>query len=401
VSVNPIDLLVVGAVIIFAWSGWRQGFVAALASFVGFIGGGLLGAFLAPLVLRQFGLGGASGLAATVALVLTLAVIGQIGSSYLGRELRDRITWEPAKALDNVGGAILNVLALAVIGWILASTAIAVPGSPVAEQVRESKLLAALDTIVPDQARDLVASLRGIVDTSGLPQLFDSFGVLPPAPVDPPSSAVARDPQVRAALSSVVRIEGSAPSCGAGFTGSGFIVGNNRVLTNAHVVAGVPSPRVHVPNTSDVYMATTVYFDPRVDVAILEVPGLKSATLKMAGPVARGQDAIIAGYPAGGPMTATAARVRGTISSDLARGTDIYGKPGVAREIYALRGMARPGNSGGPLLLPNGQVAGVVFAQAQADPQMAYALTAAQVAPAIAAGKALDTAVSTGPCSRG
>lgn len=396
---NIVDFIVIGAVIVFAWSGWRQGFVAALLSFTGFIGGGLLGAFVAPKLLTQFDLSGPTGLAATVGVVLGLAVTGQILASILGRRIRDHITWQPARIVDNLGGAALNVVALLVIGWILAFTAAALPSSPVATQVRASTVLANLDRLVPDQARDFANDLRTLVDNSGLPQLFDSFGVLPPAPVEAPSTAAAKDPAVRRALQSVVRVEGQAPSCDSAFTGSGFVVAPGRVLTNAHVVAGVPDPQVHVPGVREGLSARTVYFDPRVDVAILEVDGLNAPTLKMTGPAERGDDAVIAGYPGGGPMTATAARVRGTISSDLARGTDIYGKPGVAREIYALRGIARPGNSGGPLLATDGNVFGVVFAQAQGDPQTAYALTADQVAPAIKAGRTADNTVSTGRCT--
>ena len=120
----------------------------------------------------------------------------------------------------------------------------------------------------------------------------------------------------------------------------------------------------------------------------------------MSGPVERGGNTVIAGYPGGGDMTATAARVRGKLGGDIARGTDIYGKPGVPREVYALRGTARPGNSGGPLLTVDGKVAGVVYAQAVDDPQMAFALTAAQVSNAISVGRTATDEVSTGKCSR-
>ena len=396
---NIVDIVVLAAVVLFAWSGWRNGFVSGLLSFIGFLGGGLIGVFIAPLILGQWRIEGMLGLAITAGLVVGCAIAGQLGTSIIGRKLHDRITWEPARVVDNIGGAALNILAIAVIGWILAATATALPGSTVSSQVRSSSVLSTLDTVVPSQARDMVTNLRNLVDTSGLPQLFDGFGVLPPAPVDPPTAAVVKNKAVQRSLNSVVRIQGSAPSCGSGFTGSGFVIAPARVLTNAHVVAGVRSPRVEVPDVGS-FRATTVYFDPRVDVAILEVPGLRAPALTMSGPVDRGADTVIAGYPGGGPMTATAARVRGTIGGDVARGTDIYGQPGVQREVYALRGVARPGNSGGPLLTSDGEVAGVVYAQAQADPQMAFALTSNQVAAAISAGRSATREVSTGGCSR-
>lgn len=399
-DLNFIDVIVVGAVIVFAYSGYRQGFVAALASFVGFIGGGLIGAYFAPRALARIGVHGGLGFAITVAFVLGLAIAGQLFTSLAGRRLRDRITFEPARIVDSAGGAVLNVLALAVIAWILAATAAAVPSSSVAAQVQSSSLLAGLDRLVPNQARGLVTDLRGLVDDSGLPQLFDSFGVLPPAPVGAPTAAVVDDPQVQAALNSVVRVEGSAPSCNSGFTGSGFIVGDDRVLTNAHVLAGVQQPTVHAPGNSYPLPADTIYFDPKTDLAVLRVPGLNGQTLGWSQSVSRGQNTIIAGYPGGGPMTATAARVRGKMTADLVRGTDIYGRPGVNREIYALRGKARPGNSGGPLLTEAGTVAGVVFAQSQGDPNTAFALTAESARNAVRASRRTNQAVSTGNCVR-
>ena len=399
VNLNFVDLLVLAAVILFAWSGWRNGFVSGLLSFIGFLGGGLIGVYLAPHILRPLGIDGTIGLAATGALIIGCAITGQVCTSMIGRRLHSRITWEPARLLDNFGGAALNVLAIAIIGWILAATATALPGSSVAASVRSSTVLATLDSVVPSQARDMVTNLRNMVDTSGLPQLFDTFGVIPPAPVDAPTAAVVKNRAVQASLNSVVRVSGSAPSCGSGFTGSGVVVAPGRVLTNAHVIAGVPEPRVEVPDVGR-FRAKTVYFDPRIDVAILQVQGLNAPSLKMSGPIDRGTDTVIAGYPGGGEMKATAARVRGTIGGEIARGTDIYGNPGVAREVYALRGTARPGNSGGPLLTTDGRVAGVIYAQAQQDPQMAFALTANQVSAAISKGRTATQEVSTGPCSR-
>lgn len=396
---NFVDLIVAAAIIVFAWAGWRNGFVAGLLSFIGFISGGLLGSFLAPLILGNFNATGATGLLVTAGLVLGLALVGQLGTSILGRMLRDKITWRPARLVDNFAGAGLNVLALAVIGWILAATAASLPASPVAASVRSSALLTSLDSVVPNPARDFVVNLRNVIDGSGLPQLFDSFGVIPPPPIDPPSAAVVDDPEIQRALNSVVKVQGSAPICGTGFTGSGFVVSPGRVLTNAHVVAGVENPTVHVPKVG-ARKARVVYFDPSVDVAVLRVESLNVPALKMSGPAQRGTDAVIAGYPAGGPMTATAARVRGTIPGDIARGTDIYGRPGVSREVYALRGVARPGNSGGPLILADGTVAGVVFAQAQGDPQTAFALTAKQVRAAINSAQSATTEIHTGACAK-
>lgn len=394
---NFVDLVVLGAIVVFAWTGWRSGFVAGLLSFLGFIVGGLLGSFLAPVAVQGLGVTGVAALGVTALLVLGLAVVGQIMSAYLGRLLRDKIAWRPAQLVDSAAGSILNIAAIAIICWMLAATAAAVPSSSVSGPIKSSRVLTALDAVVPPPARDLVTNLRTLVDDSGLPQLFDSFGVLPALPVDPPSVATVNDPSIQAALPSVVKVQGSSLRCNTGSSGSGFVFSPQHVLTNAHVVAGLENPQVVVPSVGTL-SARLVYFDPTIDVAALYVPDLTTRALKMSGPLPRGANTAIAGYPGGGPMTVSAARVRGTVSPDLARGTDVYGNPGVAREVYVLRGIARPGNSGGPLLTKQGTVGGVVFAQAEGDPETAYALTAAQVHSAVEAGRYATAEVSSGPC---
>ena len=395
---NIVDLIVIGAVILSAWLGWRIGFIAGLMSLVGFVGAGLVGVFVTPRALDATRAQGIGGLLLTAAIVLGLALVGQMIASMIGRKLRSKITWRPAQVVDNIGGSALRIMALAVVAWFLVSTASALPISSVSASVQSSTLLSSLESVVPNPARDLFGNLRTMIDNSVLPDVLDTFGV-GTAPVDPPSPAVVSDPDVQQALDSVVKVQGAAPSCSTGFTGSGFVVANGLVLTNAHVVAGVERPTIHVPHIG-MLKAQVVYFDPRVDVAILRANGLTAKPLRMSGPVQRGTDAVIAGYPGGGSMTATAARVRGTINGSIDSAVDIYGKIGIPRQIYGLRGTARPGNSGGPLILSDGTVAGVVFAQAETDPQMAYALTAKQVAPAIAAAQKLTTPVSTEGCAK-
>ena len=394
-----IDILVIFAVIVFAYTGWRSGFVSGLLSFVGFIGGGLVGSFIATQLLETFRFNGMAAFAITVGSIVALAIVGQILASWLGRSIRGQIQWRPARVVDSFGGAALNVVAIAVIGWMLAATATAIPSSSVATQVRSSQLLSAIDSIVPAPARDFVGNIQGFIDTSGIPSLFDSFGLLPSFPVDPPSTATVSNPAVQRALQSVVKVQGEAQRCGTGSSGSGFIIADQRVMTNAHVIAGVENPSVQVPDVGE-FSATTVYFDPTVDIAVLDVPGLYGTPLELAGSLSRGESTVIAGYPGGGPMTATAARVRGLIPAEVSNGSDIYGNTGVMRETYALRGVARPGNSGGPLLTTNGSVGGVVFAQAQSDPDTAYALTTDQVRKAAIIGSEATAEVSTGPCKR-
>jgi S1-C subfamily serine protease len=117
--------------------------------------------------------------------------------------------------------------------------------------------------------------------------------------------------------------------------------------------------------------------------------------LSFSQPLSASSDAVVAGFPEDGPYSATAVRVRG---AERARGPDIYQDANVTREIYALRGQVEPGNSGGPLLDRDGQVAGVVFGKAVNDASTGYALTAAQVDAAATAGRAATAAVSTRGC---
>ena len=250
---------------------------------------------------------------------------------------------------------------------------------------------------MPDSARQLFSDFRTEVDGSVFPQVFGGLSPERVLPVGSPDAAILRDPDVLAARRSVVEVDGVAGSCDEQITGSGFVVAPGRVVTNAHVVAGVSDPRVLVDGLGFGRRATVVLFDPRTDLAVLSVPGLDAPSLPLSTrSLARGADGVVIGFPEGGPYTAVPARVR---ERQLARGRDIYDSASVTREVYALRTTVRPGNSGGPLLLPDGTVAGVVFAAAVDDPDTGYALTSAEVAADVRAGVAATQQVSTGRCA--
>jgi S1-C subfamily serine protease len=197
---------------------------------------------------------------------------------------------------------------------------------------------------------------------------------------------------------SIVKITGLAPSCNRRIEGTGFVVAPQRVVTNAHVVAGVGEPQVQ-SSTGRTRDATVVFYDPDTDIAVLDVPGLTLAPLRFAsqpGP-AKG-DAIIAGFPQDRDVRnlfVGPARIR---STQEIRGPNIYSTRTVSREVYAIRGQVRSGNSGGPLLAPDGSVYGVIFAAAVDDLDTGFALTAAQVADDVRRGVASSQQVSTGDC---
>jgi S1-C subfamily serine protease len=212
--------------------------------------------------------------------------------------------------------------------------------------------------------------------------------------VPPPDEALLNSPVVASVRGSVVKISGIAPSCSRQIDGSGFVYAPERVMTNAHVLAGVSDPVVLAEG--DEYDATPVFVDEALDVAVLAVPDLPQVPLSFTPePAGTGDDSLIMGYPGGGDFYVGAARVRdrGEIS-----GPDFRDTRTVVRDVYALFGTVRAGNSGGPLFAPDGSVLGVVFASAIDDPSTGYALTAQQVAAAARTGSTAQAEVGTGPC---
>jgi S1-C subfamily serine protease len=191
----------------------------------------------------------------------------------------------------------------------------------------------------------------------------------------------------------VVRIR-SSNSCGQGVEGSGFVYAPDRVMTNAHVVAGVSNPEVEVDNTP--VQAKVVYYNPDVDVAVLSVPTGTVRPLRFATTAASGDGVAILGFPQNGPYNVQVGRVR---ADQRLRSPDIYGDGTVIRDVLSLRGLIRPGNSGGPVIDSAGRVVGVVFAASVTSGDTGYALSAAQVGQAAASGRIASRPVSTEGCA--
>ncbi|HUR51069.1 MAG TPA: MarP family serine protease [Mycobacteriales bacterium] len=388
-----LDVLLLGASALFAISGYRQGFVVGVLSFVGFLGGGVLGAAVAPELLRTTSLSESSRTPVAVGIVFLAASLGQVLASVAGGWVRKHIVWHPARVVDAVAGSAVSVVSLLLVAWLVGTAVASSPFTGLASQVRRSQVLATVDDVVPGGARGLFDSFRALVDDGSFPEVFGDLVPTRVRPVDPPDPALARSTVVTAVRSRIFKITGVARSCSRRIEGSGFLYAHERVMTNAHVVAGVRSPTVHVGDRD--LDATVVLFDPDRDIAVLAVPGLAARPLAFTGPARAGQSAVVIGYPQDGPYRADAARIRGRQD---ARGPNIYDSRTVVREIYALRARVRPGNSGGPLVSPDGTVYGVVFAAAADDPQTGYALTAREVSADAAAGQRSTTRVSTQGC---
>lgn len=388
-----LDWVLVAVCLLFGASGYRQGFVVGLLAFVGFLGGGALGANFAPDLHRLWPLGLSSALYGFLA-VLVFAILGQLVGTVVGTAIRTRMRWRPIRAADSFGGGAVSVIAVLLIAWLIGSSLAGNSARGISREIRNSSILQAVDGAVPQTARTWFAPFRRLLNQNRFPEVFGGIGPESSRPVKPADPALAHSAVVRATRPDVVKVIGIAQSCSRQLEGSGFVYAPHRVLTNAHVVAGVGSPQIRAPG-GQTLAARVVVYDPNRDVAVLLVPALDVKPLAFAGPLRRGDNAIIAGYPENGPFTPVAARVR---SVQNARGPTIYQTAQVTRQIYSLRALVRPGNSGGPLLSTSGGVAGVVFAAAVDSADTGYALTAAEVAPDAQQGRNATAAVSTQGC---
>ncbi|MFD5316794.1 MarP family serine protease [Streptomyces sp. NPDC127098] len=397
---NVLDVLLVLAGIWFAVIGYRQGFVIGVLSVTGFVGGGLAAVYALPLVWREMNDGDQPADAAVIAavvIVLLAASIGQALTTHWGNRLRDRITWSPARALDATGGALVNVLAMLLVAWLIGSALAMTTLPTVGREVRDSRVLGALSGALPERADGWFTDFGSVLAQQGFPQVFAPFDDEVITAVPPPDPALATSPVVEQAKRSIVKVEGTATGCGKVLEGTGFVFAAERVMTNAHVVGGVTEPTVQIGGEGELFDAEVVLYDWQRDIAVLDVPGLDAPPLQFAQDDAvTGDDAIIAGFPESGPFDVRPARVRERFD---ANGPDIYRRGTVDRDIYSLFSTVRPGNSGGPLLTPDGRVFGVIFAKSLDDADTGYALTNDELAELIALGRATEGRVDTQGCA--
>jgi S1-C subfamily serine protease len=387
-----LDWFLVVLVLAYAVSGYWQGFISGAFATLGLLLGGLLGIWLAPEVLGDAAPALWVSLAALF-VVLICASFGQAVLQYAGARIRDRIKWQPVRALDAVGGAALSMVAVLVVSWALG---VAVSGASlpwVSKQVRSSDVLSRVDDVMPAQAVDALDSFNDVVGSSFFPQYLEPFAKEQIVDVAPPPGRIGRDPQVRAAAASVLKVRGEN-ACNRGVEGTGFLYSPTRLMTNAHVVAGVDEPSVLVGETE--VPARVVYYNSDLDVAVLALDQVGRPFLRFDTGGAERQAGAVLGYPEDGPYDVQAARIRG---EQRLRSPDIYGQGTVIREVFSIRSLVRPGNSGGPLVSDDGRVLGVIFAASVTDDDTGYALTSEQVRESAAQGVTSDETVDTGRCA--
>ena len=369
-----LDIAVLVVAFIAAISGWRSGALGSLMSFVGVVLGAIAGVMLAPHIVSHVDSPRAK-LFAALFLILALVVIGEVAGVVLGRAVRGAIRNRGIRTVDSIIGVALQLVVVLVAAWLLATPLTSSDQPNLAAAVRGSKVLAEVDKYAPEWLKSVPKRMSTLLSTSGLPEVLQPFGRTPIQAVDAPDASLADSLVVANARPAVVKIRGVAPGCQKVLEGTAFVIAPNRVMSNAHVVAGSDSVTVQAEGES--YDATVVSYDPNADISILDVPNLPQRPLVFAEqPAKSGTDAVVLGFPGGGDFAATPARVREIIELS---GPDIYRTTTVNREVYTIRGTVRQGNSGGPMINRAGQVLGVVFGAAVDDNDTGFVLTANEV----------------------
>ena len=402
VRADVLDLILLVIAAAFAVSGYRQGFIVGSLSLIGFLGGAALGAEFGPAISRALVGGPTQQDVVAIILLVSAAIIGQFVASSIGTAMRQTITGRSSTQLDAAGGAAVSVLSVLLIAWAIGSVLTASPFPVVDSQVNNSFVLSTMDKVMPQSAKTTFSDFRRLLASGPFPQVFSGIGRAHLLSIPAPDQGVLNSPGYLAARSRVLKIKGMAPSCSRIIEGSGFVFSPDHIMTNAHVVAGVtegPSGQAGGPMVTTingtVLQARVVFYDPQIDIAVLYVPGLNLTPLKFSTDGAPSDDAVVAGYPEDAPFTEDAARI-GVEESALE--PDIYQTGTVTRQIFEIRALVRNGNSGGPLLSPNGDVYGVVFAAATTQADTGFALTAAEVAADAQAGAGATSQVSTQGC---
>ncbi|MEV5334896.1 MarP family serine protease [Streptomyces werraensis] len=397
---NVLDILLLVAAVWFAVVGYRQGFVVGILSVVGFLGGGLIAVYTLPVIwdaMTDDSEVGTTAAVVAVVVVIVCASVGQALTTHLGNKLRRYITWSPARALDATGGALVNVVAMLLVAWLIGSALAGTTLPTLGKEVRGSKVLLGVSRALPDRADIWFADFSSVLAQNGFPQVFSPFANEPITEVRPPDPALAGSPVAARAQRSIVKVTGTATSCGKVLEGTGFVFDDRRVMTNAHVVGGVDEPVVQIGGEGRMYDATVVLYDWKRDIAVLDVPDMDAPALRFATEDAgSGDGAIVAGFPENGAYDVRAARLRGRIT---ANGPDIYHRGTVRRDVYSLYATVRQGNSGGPLLTPEGEVYGVIFAKSLDDAQTGYALTVDEIREDIARGRSAAQEVDSDTCA--
>jgi Trypsin-like peptidase domain/Colicin V production protein len=377
-ALTGLDWIIIGFTVLMAVWGFGQGLIAGGLALAGFAIGAFAGSRLGPLLLED---GSHSPYAPLFALIGALAL--GAGLEVVGFHLRRRLP-EQLGPVDGIGGSVLVACLGLFLVWVAGAVALQTPGArELREPIQRSAILRELNAVLPPSGPILQALAR-----------FDPFPTIrgPSANVPPPDSAIARDPQVRAAGRSVVKVLGTA--CGLGVQGSGWVGRNGLIVTNAHVVAGQDDTTVQLGGDGPTFDAEAVHYDPRNDLAILRAPDLDGAPrLSLNVDAEPGTSAAVLGFPENGPYDVRPARLGQTATVVT---QDSYGRGPVQRTITSVRGRVRHGNSGGPVVDGDGRVVATIFAAATGSERTGYGVPDSVVRRALGD---VGGPVDTGPCA--
>ena len=394
VEVSVFDVVLIAMLVLTALGGYRRGALRQVFGLLGVALGVTIGVLVGPSV------GGtASEPLARVAIVLGVVIVAALAGNLAGYLVAARVRrrFEPRGAsatADAVAGVGVSVVAMLLAVWFLTLNLANGPFPNLARGIRDSRIVAVMAEALPPPP-PLVPQLERVADALGFPDVFIG---LPSAgePADPPSSATVRA-AASAASASTVQIFGEGCMEGYLNEGSGFVAAPALVVTNAHVVAGVTDVDVEADDDAVYEEATVVAFEPKLDLAVIRVPELAAPALPLAmEDLPRGTGGAVLGYPGAGELTVVPAAVRRLFEPI---GRDIYGRGEVQRQLYELDAAIRGGNSGGPFVLPDGRVAGVVFANSVIDDEVGYAIAASQVRPVLEAARDLTAPTGVGSCA--
>ena len=381
---TSLDWIIVALTLAAAFAGYAQGFVVGAATLVGFAGGLFLGGRLGGVLIPSGSESPYAPLFALVGALLGGLILGSLMET-LGHGVKRRLRLPGLGFVDGLGGALLSAAVALGLAWLAGAVALQTPGAiAFRDEIQRSSILKRLNDTLPPSGPILNALGR-----------FDPFPRIdgPSAGVPAPRAAIARDPEVKAASDGVVKIQGTA--CGLGVEGSGWIAADDVVVTNAHVVAGQDDTTVQLRGEGTRLDAQAIAFDPRNDIAVLRVDGLGGSPLALSDRVRSGTQAAILGFPENGPYDVRAGRV-GATRTVLTQ--DAYGRGPVQRSLTTLRGVVRPGNSGGPMVDTRGRVVTTVFAATRGGgPAGGFGVPNSIVREILADASG---PVSTGPCAR-
>lgn len=393
---NGLDLLLLATIAAACAWGSRRGATLQFLEFGGMLVGLLVASVVAPPLARLMESPRAQAFVALTTL-LVFAAIGDALGSLAGARVHKHARSTRLGPADAVGGSLVALLATLLAIWFIGLNLVNGPFPLVASEIRGSAIVRGLGSTLPDPP-SFVGQARRFFDRFGFPEVFEGIPPDPASPVAPASRQEARQ-AFDAAASSTVKVVGRA--CESLSEGSGFVASEvptgTYVVTNAHVVAGMREPAVQTAGGA-LQQATTVLFDPVLDLAVLRLAETPGPPLALAtADVDRGSVGAVLGYPEGGALTGSGAAVRQPI---VALGHDIYGRGDVERDVYEIQATIRPGNSGGPLVLADGRVAGIVFAASTVEEGVGYAIRSSELVGDLKLASSRSGEVSTGPCLR-